>query len=233
MAPRSSRTQAGGREPKSAAVKARASNRAGITKRKGRVDGDGDMSMDGATRRVKTNTASNETSSSGRPATRAAASQRARGASKAAQTVLKHLTNGKAGDLASRVSNVATSKSKGGALTYLRVHGLKQSKAASNPDGGLKDLLGFLERKATSLIEGRRTRQVIIRKVCTTIDKIPGRRNDTRQTYYRNTIPYFSERKTPQKLHGKGSISLQPFLFSHTPIQSWRPKICSFGLTIY
>ncbi|KZF25943.1 hypothetical protein L228DRAFT_264380 [Xylona heveae TC161] len=34
-------------------------------------------------------------------------------------------------------------------LDQVSVRGLKQSKAASNPDGGLKDLLAFLERKAT------------------------------------------------------------------------------------
>ncbi|KAI9803478.1 MAG: hypothetical protein M1825_001821 [Sarcosagium campestre] len=35
-------------------------------------------------------------------------------------------------------------------LQYIRVTGLNQSKAASNPDGGLRDLVAFLERKASS-----------------------------------------------------------------------------------
>ncbi|KAI9794191.1 MAG: nuclear mRNA export, poly(A)+RNA binding protein [Peltula sp. TS41687] len=37
------------------------------------------------------------------------------------------------------------------ASEQIRVVGLKQSKAASNPDGGVKDLLAFLERKANGL----------------------------------------------------------------------------------
>ncbi|KAK4059764.1 hypothetical protein Trihar35433_10580 [Trichoderma harzianum] len=48
-------------------------------------------------------------------------------------------------------------------LTWLRVRGLKQSKAASNSDGGLSDLLSFLERKASSLGTGRK-RHITIRK---------------------------------------------------------------------
>jgi nuclear RNA export factor len=48
---------------------------------------------------------------------------------------------------------------------YLRVHGLKESKAASNPDGGVKDLLGFLERKANGVGSEARS-GVRIKKVC-------------------------------------------------------------------
>jgi nuclear RNA export factor len=32
---------------------------------------------------------------------------------------------------------------------FIKVHGLKESKAASNPDGGLRSLLDFLERKSS------------------------------------------------------------------------------------
>lgn len=46
------------------------------------------------------------------------------------------------------------------------VLGLKQSKAASNPDGGVKDLLAFLERKATGIEAAAGTDAVRIRKVC-------------------------------------------------------------------
>lgn len=159
MAPRAARS--GAREAKPTAAKARAANRAGITKRKAKIDGDGDMDMDGAARRKA---GADAAASKGRPTTRAA--QRIK-PSKVAQNMAKHLTNGQSGDLASRVKGAIKGK---GALTYLRVHGMKQSKAANNPDGGLKDLLSFLERKSTSLIEGRRTRQVVIKKVCFDID---------------------------------------------------------------
>lgn len=47
----------------------------------------------------------------------------------------------------------------------IRVVGLKQSKAASNPDGGVKDLLAFLERKANGLASSGNV-PVRIRKVC-------------------------------------------------------------------
>jgi nuclear RNA export factor len=33
----------------------------------------------------------------------------------------------------------------------IRIPGLKDSKAAQNPDGGVKDLLAFIERKASGL----------------------------------------------------------------------------------
>lgn len=51
-------------------------------------------------------------------------------------------------------------------LIQLIVRGFKDSKAASNPDGGIKDLLAFLERKASADISARET--VKIKKVCLT-----------------------------------------------------------------
>lgn len=111
-----------------------------------------------------------------RPSTRSSGAPNPRGASKTAQTVLKHLTNGDASALASRISNSNTraGRSRGAGLTYLRVKGLKESKATSNQDGGLKDLINFLERKASSFTTGRQKRQVMIKKVCNIIDKLPG-----------------------------------------------------------
>lgn len=51
------------------------------------------------------------------------------------------------------------------ALEEIMVLGLKRSKAASNPDRGVKDLLAFLERKANGpLTSGHAL--VRIRKVC-------------------------------------------------------------------
>jgi nuclear RNA export factor len=52
-------------------------------------------------------------------------------------------------------------------LTQLVVRGFKDSKAASNPDGGIKDLLAFLERKASADMSARET--VKIKKVCLTL----------------------------------------------------------------
>ena len=50
------------------------------------------------------------------------------------------------------------------ALDPIRVRGLKESKASSNPDGGVKDLLAFLERKASASDSSARD-AVRIRKV--------------------------------------------------------------------
>ena len=54
-----------------------------------------------------------------------------------------------------------------GSLDQIKVYGLKESKAASNPGGGVKDLLDFLERKATAPNAPSRE-AVRIRKVCLT-----------------------------------------------------------------
>lgn len=50
----------------------------------------------------------------------------------------------------------------------ISVRGLKQSKAVSSPDGGIKDLLAFLERKATGAETPSRD-AVKIKKVCLTL----------------------------------------------------------------
>ena len=95
-----------------------------------------------------------------------------RGASRTAQTMLKHLTSEDSSQLASRVTNPSAAKAarsrvqNATPLTFLRIYGLKESKAANNPDGGLSDLLAFLERKASSFLTGRHRRQVKIKKVC-------------------------------------------------------------------
>lgn len=143
---------------------AKSSSRGGIQKRRGptRVDTDGDLDMDGPSKRPNRGPANEAAGSRGRPSGRGPAPSR--GAAKVAQIVMKQLGNGSS-DLASRVSR--PTRGRGGyteGLTWLRVRGLKQSKAASNADGGLSDLLSFMERKASSLQSGRK-RQVTIRKV--------------------------------------------------------------------
>ncbi|KAM6539266.1 nuclear mRNA export, poly(A)+RNA binding protein [Fusarium falciforme] len=164
MAPRGRQTTTA----RNATRKASAASRGGISKRKagGRMDGDGDLDMDSAGRRSKrpANADSKPTRSSTRLST-----TNPRGASRNAQNVLKHLSNGSASSLASRISSVSSGrgpKTRSQDMTGLkmvRVGGLKESKAASNPGGGLNDLLGFLERKASSLRTGSK-RKVAIRK---------------------------------------------------------------------
>ena len=171
MAPRGPRASAS-RGDRGATLGAKTTTRGGVQKRRSgatKTDLDGDLDMDATGKRVARNTGSDSKGAKPKPS-RAAPGQPARGASRAAQTVLKHLKGNDASSLASRVSAAASGRSirprgKGAALRFLRIHGLKQSKAVNNPDGGLGDLLAFLERKATSFT-GRPVRQVIIKKVC-------------------------------------------------------------------
>ncbi|KAM5355877.1 hypothetical protein ACJ41O_002523 [Fusarium nematophilum] len=151
------------------ASKRTTTSKGGIKKRKagaGRTDGDGDLDMDsGVGRRPKGGALGPKpTRSSARLST-----TNSRGPSKSAQNVLKHLSNGTASSLASRISSASSGKGPRTrsqdmtGLKMLRVGGLKESKAASNPGGGLNDLLGFLERKASSFRIGSK-RKVAIKK---------------------------------------------------------------------
>lgn len=99
------------------------------------------------------------------PSSRSQSTGRGKGASarggnlttqKAQQAILRGLGAKQANVLDSRITQ-------GG--TTLQVDGLKDSKAASNSDGGLESLLGFLERKAAGL-DSRSNRAVKIKKVC-------------------------------------------------------------------
>ena len=54
------------------------------------------------------------------------------------------------------------------ALQEIAVIGLKQSKAAGNPDGGVHDLVNFLERKSTNQ-NAPAKEAVKIKKVCLTL----------------------------------------------------------------
>lgn len=143
--------------------------------------------MGGSVKRaIKTPAPADKTRSS----TRSTGPQPSRGPSKAAQNVLKHLTNGDAATLASRISSSSTrARAKGTGLTYLRVKGLKESKAVTNPDGGLKDLINFMERKASSFTTGRPKRQVMIKKVCNDIDQLPGYTDFQQRTPINQLMP--------------------------------------------
>jgi len=55
------------------------------------------------------------------------------------------------------------SKARFAHTSILKIHGLKESKASTNNDGGLRSLLTFIERKAS-----KGDHQVTIQKVCFT-----------------------------------------------------------------
>ena len=63
-------------------------------------------------------------------------------------------------------------------LVHISVRGWKESKAASNPDGGVKDLVAFLERKATAP-NSSANEAVRIRKVCLTSPFVGHQRHRT------------------------------------------------------
>lgn len=167
MAPRGPRgkTASAGRDNKGATSGAK--TKSGIQKRRGqaKVNDDGDVDMDAPARRLTRS--AGEGKSGGRGGSKPGARG---GTSKTAQSILKHLGSGDSSQLASRVTNPSAAKAarsrleNSTPLVFLRVHGMSESKAAGNRDGGLSDLLAFLERKSTSLATGRR-RQVTIRKV--------------------------------------------------------------------
>ncbi len=139
----------------------RGPSRGGIQKRAGgavRVDKDGDLVMDAETgaRRGK-----------GRPeGNRAPSGSRGRGSGRGGNSNTPHgnLSTSEAQraiirGLDSRQFNTVDSKKfqrgdfarRERDTIEIRIPGLKESKAAHNPDGGLKDLLSFIERKASGL----------------------------------------------------------------------------------
>ncbi|KAI0022947.1 hypothetical protein F4780DRAFT_119360 [Xylariomycetidae sp. FL0641] len=140
--------------------------RGGVSKRRGagatKIDRDGDLDMDAPaagngvskSKRSKNSSTSDSAPRSTRSTT--AGSRPSRPTAKAQQMIQRALTDGP-GRQAARIS----SGPRGPGFT-LRVEGLKSSKAAHNADGGLKDLLSFLERKAQSV--GHLSRNVRIKK---------------------------------------------------------------------
>jgi len=112
----------------------------GITKRRGNVgtDRDGDVSMD-APAGGSANGRPNPTGRGNRGAARGSRGT-TRTSSRIAQNVKNYIgDHGQVGQLPKGQFNRAT----------LKVHGLKDSKAANNPDGGLRSLVDFIERKAS------------------------------------------------------------------------------------
>lgn len=146
-------------------MKSKAGSRGGIQKKRAgtKTDGDGDLDMDSAARRANKPTAG---AGGAQPRSTRSSARNPRGTSKAAQTAIKHITNG---------GSKGRGKAQNSAgLSYLRIRGLKQSKASSNQDGGVSDLLSFLERKASSFSTDRQKRNIMIKKVCFAIDEVSG-----------------------------------------------------------
>ncbi|KAG5924329.1 hypothetical protein E4U61_000885 [Claviceps capensis] len=156
MAPQGPRSSVGQRANRGTSLGPKTTTRGGIQKKRAglRTDLDGDLDMDATGRRSKI-------------AARTGSGKAPRGVSSVAQTVLKHLKGRDASGLSSRVSTNGGRGSRArGNLFFLRVHGLKQSKAIQNHDGGLGDLLAFLERKATAFktSTGNQARPVMVKK---------------------------------------------------------------------
>ncbi|KAI9835188.1 MAG: hypothetical protein M1819_002558 [Sarea resinae] len=143
-------------------------SRGGIQKRRGglRTDKDGDLDMDAAgsaknRHRKGRNGAQNRGDGppGGREALRSVPGRGALNGAALQKAIIRGLATGDAksqprsgrsgvrGGMES-VIREASGKAKSG-LDQIRVVGWRQSKAANNSDGGIKDLLAFLERKAT------------------------------------------------------------------------------------
>ncbi|KAF5125535.1 mRNA export factor MEX67 [Metarhizium anisopliae] len=166
MAPRGPRADAAQRANRGATPRAKATTKGGIQKRRAgvtRTDVDGDLDMD-AVGKQAARAMGTETKGPKAKTAKAAPGKSLRGTSATAQAVLKHVQGKNSRLPAASSGRVTRSRGKGVDLHFLRVHGLKQSKAANNQDGGLSDLLIFLERKASSFTTGNQTRQIMIKK---------------------------------------------------------------------
>ncbi|EFQ29382.1 TAP domain-containing protein [Colletotrichum graminicola M1.001] len=141
------------RETRNSVAGTKTSRGGGIQKRRGgrtQVDRDGDLDMGSAvggngTRRPNNRAASADTNNSRPQRPTRGGGPPTKPGSKVHQAIARHLDTGDGNDLVSR------RKPQSSGLVWLTVKGLKESKAASNDDGGLRDLLMFLERKATTL----------------------------------------------------------------------------------
>lgn len=173
--------------PRSSSPARRGMSRGGIQKRRtgqAKVDKDGDLVMDpvvsfdtsGAGRGYSEGSRPFRSRATIRGGQSAGTSRGNLSAQQAQQAIIRGLESQQANVLESRVSHgafpahiVGSSKSTRRHVDHsppqLRIRGLRDSKAASNPDGGVKDLLNFLERKASSL-DAENRKGVRIQKVC-------------------------------------------------------------------
>ncbi len=178
--------------PRTSSPARRGMSRGGIQKRRTgptRVDKDGDLVMDsggsevgGTSRGHYEGSRSSRGRASGRAGHTTGASRGSFGTQQGQQAIIRGLESLQAHNELSergRESRKGNKRGLDSPVTYLRVHGLLESKAASNPDGGLRDLLSFLERKANGL-DAENHRGVRIKKVCYII-KIAGSLGVTRR----------------------------------------------------
>ncbi|KAL2263763.1 hypothetical protein VTK26DRAFT_5290 [Humicola hyalothermophila] len=116
----------------------RPSRGGGIAKRRPAIktDRDGDVSMDGPVTRSNAEKAPSGPSGRGARSARGGRSNPA--AARLAQNIKNHLSDARGRGQKSQHNK-----------TVLKILGLKNSKAANNPDGGLRSLLDFLERKSS------------------------------------------------------------------------------------
>lgn len=151
------------------------------------MDKDGDLVMDavagtesrGGRGRPEGSQSRGRASGSGRGGRSSGVSRGAISTLQAQQAIIRGLGSQQVNVHESHLSHGASkdrgrneSRHNSGAVVELRVYGLKESKAASKSDGGLKDLIAFLERKATG-VGGNTRKTVMIKKVCCMI-KITG-----------------------------------------------------------
>lgn len=139
--------------------------RGGITRRgrpsgpRGDRDGDVDMDISAASKPSKSGGGIHKLSGSSTRRGTARSSGAPRSNTRLQQNLAKHL-----GGDTSHIPKAPSAARIAANNTTLIVLGLKSSKATSNPDGGVKSLLQFLERKATQLKGSGRP--VTIKKVC-------------------------------------------------------------------
>ncbi|RHZ52008.1 hypothetical protein CDV55_102370 [Aspergillus turcosus] len=127
---------------KGSRVRSGASDRGGIRKRGStRIDRDGDLSMDAGTARGRGKRARGDTGratpAGGRPQARDRTDRTLNAIQKAIASNADSQANIRQG-------------TRGAGLEQVSVRGWKQSKAASNRDGGLESLIAFLEKKLTA-----------------------------------------------------------------------------------
>lgn len=171
--PRNTRSSTGGTRGSQGGSR----GRGGIAKRgrsaTARVDRDGDLVMDasagaksGARVSKSNNTANRRGSSRPNGPTRTSGPK---SNPRLQQNIVRHL-----GGDTSQVPRAPSARIASNNTT-LKVLGLKSSRAVTNSDGGVKDLLLFLEKKATNIKNtngsGRTSRPVLIKKVCHVSDQ--------------------------------------------------------------
>lgn len=146
-------------------------SRGGIAKRgrssTGRVDRDGDLDMDAtAAHRSGAGAGANKSTTS---SARRGASRSSNGPTRASTRLQQNINRHLGGDISQipKAPQAAVN-------TTIKILGLKASKATSNTDGGIKNLIEFLEKKATNVkntggnaggSSGRRVRPVVVKKV--------------------------------------------------------------------